>query len=234
MMKKWNYFFQSYFGFSNRESRGFLLVLPVLLLLFLIPKTVSFFQQKRHQAIYQNYLSQVDSLIQAGWEPLQVNIVENGKDQDTTKAITTARPRSVVGLRKINFSEADSVELQVVPGIGQTLAGRIVKFRENIGGLYSKEQLLDVYGMKEETVEKIFDFFEFRPGIHTKLAINELDVNSLAKHPYINYGAAKVIVAYREQHGPYRSAEDLLRIKIFTQDWLDRIIPYLDLGEKDQ
>lgn len=195
---------------------------------------MSFFQQKRHQAVYEDYLSQVDSLIQAGWEPLQVNILENGNSQDTTKAVTTARPRTPVGLRKINFSEADSVELQIVPGIGQTLAGRIVKFRENIGGLYSKEQLLDVYGMKEETVEKIFDFFEFRPGIHAKLAINELDVNSLAKHPYINYGAAKVIVAYRDQHGPYRSAEDLLRIKIFTQEWLDRIKPYLDLGEKDQ
>jgi competence protein ComEA len=230
MIKKWHYFFQSYFGFSNKESRGFVLVLPVLLILFLIPKSLNFFQQKKHEKVYQEYLIQVDSLIQAGWEPMKVHAVGYKTHQDTTQRGASPKPRNVVALRKISFSEADSIELQIVPGIGQTLAGRVVKFRESLGGLYAKDQLLDVYGMKEETVEKIFEYFEFRPGIHSKLAINELDVNSLAKHPYINYGAAKVIVAYRDQHGPYRSAEELLKIKIFTQEWLDRLKPYLDLG----
>jgi DNA uptake protein ComE-like DNA-binding protein len=126
------------------------------------------------------------------------------------------------------FSDADSIVLQIVPGIGQTMAGRVVKFRENIGGLYSKDQLLEVYGMTPEVLEKVFDYFEFVPEIKNKILINQADVNTLAKHPYINYGSAKVIIAFREQHGPYQSADDLLKIKIFNQEWVDRLKPYLE------
>jgi DNA uptake protein ComE-like DNA-binding protein len=37
-----------------------------------------------------------------------------------------------------------------------------------------------------------------------------------------------VIVAYREQHGLYTQADDLLKIKIFNEEWLERLKPYLE------
>jgi DNA uptake protein ComE-like DNA-binding protein len=108
------------------------------------------------------------------------------------------------------------------------MAGRIVKFRESIGGLHQKEQILEVYGMTPETMDKLFDQFQFEPGIHKKLKINELDAKSLANHPYISFGEAKVIVAYRAQHGRFENSEGLLSIKIFTKEWVDRLSPYLE------
>jgi DNA uptake protein ComE-like DNA-binding protein len=36
-----------------------------------------------------------------------------------------------------------------------------------------------------------------------------------------------VIVAYRLQHGGYQAAADLLGIKIFKSDWVEKIAPYL-------
>jgi DNA uptake protein ComE-like DNA-binding protein len=52
-------------------------------------------------------------------------------------------------------------------------------------------------------------------------------VEELASHPYISYQEAKVMVAYRLQHGGYQTATELLGIKIFKSDWVEKIAPYL-------
>jgi DNA uptake protein ComE-like DNA-binding protein len=38
---------------------------------------------------------------------------------------------------------------------------------------------------------------------------------------------AKIIVAYRNQHGPYQRVDDLLKIHIIQKDWLEKVRPYL-------
>ncbi len=227
MWNKLFLFFRTHFGFSRRESRGFVLVLPMLLILYMIPSVYGWLLRKQNKEVYEAYLVRVDSLIQAGWKPVEpIYPKEPGNTfQDSLrKKSGVNRPQ----LNKLNFNEADSVVLQVVPGIGQTMAGRVVKFRENIGGLHSKEQLLEVYGMTEEVADRVFEYFVFEPGIQRKIPINTVDVQELAKHPYVNYGTAKVIVAYREQHGTYAQADDLLKIKIFNEEWVNRLKPYLE------
>jgi DNA uptake protein ComE-like DNA-binding protein len=229
-MAKFYFFLKSYFGFSKRESRGFVLVIPVLIVLYLVPSGYDWLLKKKNEEKYLAYSNKIDSLVLAGWKPHQSNFQSQGisSKSDTTKRINNYQKPKSPQLNKMSFSEADSVVLQIVPGIGQTMAGRVVKFREHIGGLYSKDQLLEVYGMTPEVLDKVFEYFEFVPEIKNKILINEADVNTLAKHPYINYGSAKVIVAYREQHGPYQSSEDLLKIKIFNEEWVNRLKPYLE------
>lgn len=229
-MGKFYFFLKSYFGFSKRESRGFVLVIPALIILYLIPSGYDWVLQKKNEEKYLAYSEKIDSLVQAGWKPLQSNFQSqdiSSKSDTVKKTNNYQRPKSPQ-LNKMSFSDADSVVLQIVPGIGQTMAGRVVKFRENIGGLYSKDQLLEVYGMTPEVLEKVFEYFEFVPEIKNKILINQADVNTLAKHPYINYGSAKVIIAFRDQHGPYQSSDDLLKIKIFNAEWVDRLKPYLE------
>lgn len=231
-MAKVYFFLKSYFGFSKRESRGFILVIPALIVLFLIPSGYELLLRKKNEEKYLAYKDKVDSLILAGWKPQQTNFQSqplNSKTDTIKKSNSYQKPKSPQ-LNKMAFSEADSIVLQIVPGIGQTMAGRVVKFRENIGGLYSKDQLLEVYGMTPEVLEKVFEYFEFVPEIKNTILINQADVSTLAKHPYINYGSAKVIIAYRDQHGPYQSSEDLLKIKIFNAEWVDRLKPYLDFN----
>lgn len=229
-MKNRIYFFlQTYFGFSRRESRGFILVLPAIFLLYSIPLGYDWVVSKTQEDIYLSYEKKVDSLLTAGW-----TVIDNPKDliqkpyPDSTKRSNTYKRPPSPQLNKLKFSEADSIVLQIVPGIGPSMAGRIVKFRENIGGIHQKDQLLDVFGMNPEVMERLFDYFDFDKVPIKKLHINSADANALSKHPYINYGAAKVIVAFRDQHGPYQKPEDLLKIKIFTEDWISRLVPYLE------
>lgn len=222
------YYLRTYFGFSARESRGFVLVVPSLFLLYLVPSIYEWSLKRKNRDLYAQYELKIDSLITTGRIPLRFGEEKLESVNDTVKRPAfVSRPRNP-GFNKIDFNEADSVVLQIVPGIGQTMASRIVKFRESIGGLHQKEQLLDVYGMTPELVEKLFDHFEFSPGIIRMIPINQISVQDLAKHPYISYGAAKVIIAFREQHGVYRQPDDLLQIKILNQEWVDRLAPYLE------
>jgi DNA uptake protein ComE-like DNA-binding protein len=46
-------------------------------------------------------------------------------------------------------------------------------------------------------------------------------------HPYIRKGLARLIVAYRQQHGPYKSIEDLKQLPILKPGELDKLRPYL-------
>ena len=65
-----------------------------------------------------------------------------------------------------------------------------------------------------------------------RIEINTVPVEELAKHPYISYQEAKVLVAYRLQHGSYLQLDDLLKVKIFKADWVNKIGPYLDFEVK--
>jgi len=134
---------------------------------------------------------------------------------------------------RLPFSEADSVVLQIVPGIGALTAGRIIKHRESLGGFIQVAQLSEVYGLKPETIPIIWEYFDFDTVPPRQLDINIVPLEDLAKHPYISYQEAKVLVAYRLQHGPYLQLDDLLKIKIFKTDWVNKIGPYLDFEVKE-
>jgi competence protein ComEA len=233
MIRKLLYFLKVYFGFSRRESRGFLLVFPVLILLYFIPVIYNRFLKFANKEDYNAYLEQVDLLLASGKldtdsMPKEYVGRTNPFPQDSLQKFKVYVKPKEPELSLMDFSDVDSIVLQVVPGIGQVLAGRIIKYRESLGGLHSKQQLLEVYGITADVAEQVFEYFPFTPAIHRKLKINELEASQLATHPYINFGHAKVIVAYRKQHGDYKTAEDLLKIKIFNEAWLARLRPYLE------
>ncbi len=56
---------------------------------------------------------------------------------------------------KINLNEASGTDLAFLPGIGPTLAQRIVEHREEIGGFEILSQLKEVPGIGEMRFEKI-------------------------------------------------------------------------------
>ena len=55
----------------------------------------------------------------------------------------------------LSINSATVEELQALPAIGQELAGRIVKYREGIGGFKSVEEIKQVRGIGDKLYEKI-------------------------------------------------------------------------------
>ena len=124
---------------------------------------------------------------------------------------------------------ADTLQLQKVKGIGSVLAARIVKYRDRLGGFVSTKQLGEVFGLSPEALAELGKYAsvssKFQPK---KININQADIHALKSHPYIKYTLAKVIVAFRQEHGAYKGPDDLLRIKSATEAELRKILPYIE------
>jgi competence protein ComEA len=230
MRQRLFFWFKTHLGFSAKESRGFLLLIPCLLLLVGASQVLAWAKDRNANKLYQFYLDQVDSLERAGVH-LSISPLPTFNPEDTLRRTHSAKVSDRI--KRLPFSEADSVVLQIVPGIGALTAGRIIKHREKLGGFIQVDQLNEVYGLKPETISVLWEYFDFDTVVPRRLAINTVPVEELAKHPYISYQEAKVMVAYRLQHGPYYQLDDLLRIKIFKAEWINKIGPYLDFEVKE-
>ena len=127
-------------------------------------------------------------------------------------------------LTSFDINQADTAQLIQIKGIGSVLATRIVKFRDNLGGFYSLEQLKEVYGISEEAQTQLLNYAILESSFK-KININESDL----KHPYIKAFQAKAILNYRQQHGKFEKIEDLLQIKSLDAAWFEKVKPYLTL-----
>ena len=221
---------KTHLGFSAKESRGFLLLIPFLMALVAASQVLAWAKNQKASAIYLQYLHEVDSLEQAGFL-LSVSPLPTFNVQDTI--IRAHSTKVSERIQRLPFSETDSVLLQIVPGIGALTAGRIIKHRENLGGFIQIAQLNEVYGLKPEVIPVIWEYFDFDAAPIRKLSINRATVEELASHPYISYQEAKVVVAFRLQHGPFLQLDDLLKIPIFKAEWVSKIGPYLNFEIKE-
>lgn len=56
---------------------------------------------------------------------------------------------------RLNINTASAAQLMALPGIGETLAGRIIAYREEVGAFDSLDELLAVHGIGKKTLENI-------------------------------------------------------------------------------
>lgn len=59
---------------------------------------------------------------------------------------------------KININSADTVALEKLKGIGNALAGRIIKYREDNGEFISIEEIMKVSGISEKKFADLKDY----------------------------------------------------------------------------
>ena len=131
---------------------------------------------------------------------------------------------------KVGINTSDSASWESLPGIGPSLASRIVRFRDRLGGFHSTSQVAETYGLPDSVFQRIEPFLVEEPQRFVAgLEVNTATVERLKAHPYMTHRLARSIVAYREQHGSYRSLEDLLSLETMTPELFEKLRPYFSL-----
>ncbi|MCQ2302632.1 MAG: helix-hairpin-helix domain-containing protein [Bacteroidales bacterium] len=101
----------------------------------------------------------------------------------------------------VDLNVVDSATLVELPQIGSYTAGRIVSYREKLGGFISLEQLREVKGIDSARYEAIFPYLRLENAEIHLLDINRSDFKTLVNHPYLSYNQVKAIVNHREKKG---------------------------------
>ena len=124
----------------------------------------------------------------------------------------------------VMLNNLDTNQFKKVPGIGSYYARRIVDYGRRLGGYVSTEQLREINGFPEESIH----FFRINPAHIQKMNLNQLTLNQLKSHPYLNFYQARAIVDYRRLREPLKSLDDLKLLPEFPSDALSRLEPYVE------
>lgn len=139
-----------------------------------------------------------------------------------------ATPKAPKAAPRIELNQADTTALIALRGIGAATAGRIVRYRARLGGFADMHQLREVYGIRPDALEALAERAYVDPSLIEKIPVNTSDVERLKAHPYIGgYKMAKIIIRYREEHGPYQHLQDLAKVQVLADSTLQKLAPYL-------
>jgi competence protein ComEA len=131
--------------------------------------------------------------------------------------------------KNIDINNADTSSLIALPGIGSKLAARIVAFRDKLGGFYSVEQIKETYGLPDSSFQKVKQYLSISNTSLKKININTATKDEMKMHPYIKWNLANAIVEYRNQHGEYKTVDDIKKIMAVTDDVFAKASPYLSV-----
>ena len=127
---------------------------------------------------------------------------------------------------KIQVSKEDLSELQNSP---ETISSEEVSAEvDSEENEVSIDQLKEVWGISDSL------FLQVRPYLvedHSNLDkrnINELAMNELAKHPYIDWKQAKIISKYMKMHGSFGSMDELHKIHGIDPKLIDTLTYYFE------
>ena len=122
----------------------------------------------------------------------------------------------------VDVNVADTTELKKIPGIGSGIAKAIVVYRNRLGGFYSLDQLAEI----EYITPSLMKWFKLEEPLVRPLKINEVGLETLRAHPYLNFYQARIIVEHRRKKGSIKSLSQLSLYEEFTEKDLERLSAY--------
>ena len=145
------------------------------------------------------------------------------KANGTNGANGTLYPKKIDSTQHVVLNTADTTTLRQVPGIGIYFAKEIVRYGQRLGGYVSVDQLDEIADFPQASKK----YFVVQQAHPKKLNVNQLTLQQLRRHPYINYYQARAIKEYCRLHGPLKSLDDLRLSRDFPPEVIQRLAPYV-------
>lgn len=183
--------------FSRKERTGIIVLLCIINLIWVLP--VFFSSNEVPEEILQ--------ITPVRYETAKAIIVVklNSRKRewsDTTDNVYRSGSRKLTKQpTKQDINLADSASLEALPGIGEKLSSRIVRYRERLGGFVTLAQLREVYGLSDSTFMLVSKFLfvgnDYKPA---QIAVNQASYADFRRHPYFSSVFLKALLAYRKTH----------------------------------
>lgn len=240
MKRRVKFFLDTYFYFNQQERKGLisLIILVVLVQMagmlyanFIANKPITLrnisskelsFLDQNDSAILKEKFNEYQSYKEKKYpQNHSSKFIKDKYKRDTTFAFKQPRKFELV-----NINLADSVALVALPKIGPVLAGRIVQYRNRLGGFHSLGQLTEVWGFKEDLLYDLEGKIFIDPNFAPLININTVGLDELKKHPYFKFTLSQALINYRKQHGNFQSLLDLKKIRLVNDSIFNLISPY--------
>ena len=164
----------------------------------------------------------VEDLQRLGFSQKQAQSIENYRKKggrfrrpaDFAKSFVVAdsvykRLEPYIDIPLLDINKTDSIALLALPGIGPYFAGKIVNYRERLGGYSATEQLLEIYHFDQAKLDGLNDLITCSvPELYQLWTLPE---EELARHPHISKAEAHGIVLYRQHNKPEACTVEGLR-----------------------
>jgi competence protein ComEA len=154
-----------------------------------------------------------------------VVIAGNNPSVQPSRQAPVLQPAGPQEIIPIDINTSGVEEWKSLPGIGEVLAARVVKFRDKIGGFLSVEQVRKTYGISDSLFSAIVPYLVFQLSSLPKLNLNTASVYDLRSRTGVSYQLAKTIVDTRNQEGPFQDINSIkLKIPIPDSIWQKMVL----------
>ncbi|MCB0395836.1 MAG: helix-hairpin-helix domain-containing protein [Flavobacteriales bacterium] len=219
-----------YHSYTNGEKRGLIILATLILFLWAViewwpdpkpPELPSNLQehalikQQAHGPDPEKSLTLTDS---SG----EVNPAPSAKYRISQRSVR----KQEVKPDPVEINTASAETFQKLPGIGSVLSGRIVKYRDLLGGFSNINQLYEVYGLDSAVVNQNKKLMKLEVVPEPHLHLNDSDFRTLLRHPYFSLELVKSIANSRRD-SPFQNNAELVERGLVTPELYAKIAPYL-------
>ena len=134
----------------------------------------------------------------------------------------------VIKNQLVEINGATQKELETIKGIGPVFSDRIIKYRNLLGGFFSKSQYTEIYGLKNESLNFLVQSTEIDQNLIDKIKINSDSKSELKKHPYLNkWNLISAILSNRDK-SKLKQLDFLVSDGMISEKELENILPYIN------
>ena len=159
-----------------------------------------------------------------GFEKLEPDVLQYfniGEQKKESKGLLVQQ-----NMVEIDINTAIADDWKRINGIGPVLSKRIVAYRNLLGGFYKKNQINETWGISDSLYNTFKDQL-LDSSIYKKLDINNAEKKVLARHPYLDFKQAALIVKYRKHNPALTRPDDLREMKFLSDSTINKLAPYI-------
>ncbi len=134
----------------------------------------------------------------------------------------------------LELNSTDTCELQFIRGIGRYTAMHIIRYRKQLRGYHSPEQVREIAALHTHGIalDSIIPHLRACADSIVPIPVNRASVSQLEQHPYISAQQAQDIYQLRRRKIRLQGIDELVVLPCVTDSDLLRLRPYLSFESR--